>query len=521
MKPLCLALLLGILTACVVAAQDDVADVPAQDRLVDKDKNKRYFLIGPAKGSKAPKAGFGLIVLLPGGPGGAEFHPFVKRIFKHAVPKGYVVAQPVAVKWSKEQAIVWPTATNKVEGMKFSTEHFIDAVIADVGKEHAIDPSRIFTLTWSSSGPAAYAASLTSKKITGSFVAMSVFKPEELPALEKSKGHAYYIYHSREDRICPFRMAEQAERDLKKAGAEVTLVEYAGGHGWRGPLYDNIREGLRWLDKNRARPQKGDPSAFAGSKAGEEREIEGVKLCWCPPGRFTMGSPATETDRLAQEDQVEVTLTKGYWVGKFEVTQGDWKRLVGKLPGKLTAGEGDDYPLYNVNYPEAESFCRKLTEKARASGTLPKDWEFRLPTEAQWEYACRAGTTTATAFGDKLSSKQANFSGKPYNGAEKGPSLGRTARVGSYPANAWGLHDVHGNVYEWCRDWFHHKLPGGTDPDLSTVEGPKNRDGSASRVRRSGSWSGEGGACRSALRLRFEPERRYDQIGFRVVAVGP
>jgi len=142
-----------------------------------------------------------------------------------------------------------------------------------------------------------------------------------------------------------------------------------------------------------------------------------------------------------------------------------------------------------------------------------------LPTEAQWEYACRAGTTTATSFGDKLSSKQANFKGKPYNGAEPGPSLGRVAKVGSYPANAWGLHDMHGNTYEWCRDWYHAKLPGGVDPDLSSTKGTPNRDGTFSRVRRGGAWCDDGLACRSALRLRFEPERRYDHIGFRVVAV--
>ena len=120
----------------------------------------------------------------------------------------------------------------------------------------------------------------------------------------------------------------------------------------------------------------------------------------------------------------------------------------------------------NVNFAEAEAFCQKLTELGRQAGDLPKDWEFRLPTEAQWEYACRAGTTTATSFGDKLSSKQANFKGKPYNGAEPGPSLDRAAKVGSYPANAWGLHDMHGKLCEWCRDWYHAKLPGGVDPDL-------------------------------------------------------
>src|SRR5205085_12086819 len=107
-----------------------------------------------------------------------------------------------------------------------------------------------------------------------------------------------------------------------------------------------------------------------------------------------------------------------------------------------------------------------------------------------------------------------------YNGAEKGPSLNRAARVGSYPANAWGLHDMHGNIFEWCRDWYHAKLPGGVDPDLSSVKGERNRDGTSSRVRRGGAWCDDGWPCRSAFRLRFEPERRYDHIGFRVVAVG-
>jgi formylglycine-generating enzyme len=263
--------------------------------------------------------------------------------------------------------------------------------------------------------------------------------------------------------------------------------------------------------------------SFLGAKAGDERAVSGVKLCWCPPGRFRMGSPPNEPERRPDEAQVEVTLTKGFWMGKYEVTQGEWRLVVGKLPGQLTAagGEGDELAVYNVNYAEAEGFCRKLTELGRQSGDLPAGWEFRLPTEAQWEYACRAGTTTATAFGDKLSSKQANFQGKPYNGAEDGPSLKRAAKVGSYPANAWGLHDMHGNVVEWCRDWYHWQLPGGNDPDLSSVRGTMNRDGTFSRSRRGSAWTDDGWASRSAFRQRFEPERRYDHIGFRVVAVQP
>src|SRR5437763_16466532 len=108
------------------------------------------------------------------------------------------------------------------------------------------------------------------------------------------------------------------------------------------------------------------PAAFTGSKAGDEREVAGLKLCWCPPGKFTMGSPPTEPERRPGEDQVEVTLTRGCWAGKYEVTQGQWKRVVGKLPGELTAElpEGDDYPVGNVNFAEVEAFCAKLTEQA-------------------------------------------------------------------------------------------------------------------------------------------------------------
>jgi formylglycine-generating enzyme len=264
-----------------------------------------------------------------------------------------------------------------------------------------------------------------------------------------------------------------------------------------------------------ANPARAADPPFVGSKAGDERQVAGVKLCWCPPGRFTMGSPRGEPERRPGEAQVEVRLTRGFWIGKYEVTQGDWKRVAGDLPGELTAElpAGDDFPVGNVNFAEAEGFCRKLTELAIASKELPRDWEFRLPTEAQWEYACRAGTTTATAFGDSLSRKQANFRGKPYNGgADDGPSLKRASRVGSYPPNAWGLHDMHGNTFEWCRDWYHPALPGGDDPDLYSAK-------AASRVRRGGCWADEGWPCRSAFRLRFEPERRYDHIGFRVVAV--
>jgi formylglycine-generating enzyme required for sulfatase activity len=281
-----------------------------------------------------------------------------------------------------------------------------------------------------------------------------------------------------------------------------------------------IAAGCRPARPDVTAPAPADPDLdFVGRHAGEERDVAGVKLCWCPPGRFTMGSPPGEPDRRPDEDQVEVNLTRGFWTGKYEVTQGQWGRVVGPFPQPQPAGQADDFPVVWVNYTEAEAFCRELTELACGSAGMPADWAFRLPTEAQWEYACRAGTTTATAFGDRLSHSQANFQGKPYNGAEPGASPGRASRVGSYPSNAWGLHDMHGNEFEWCLDWYHAKLPGGTDPDLSGTKGNPNRDGTFSRVRRGGAWVEDGWACRSAFRLRFEPDRRSDHIGFRVVLV--
>ena len=260
----------------------------------------------------------------------------------------------------------------------------------------------------------------------------------------------------------------------------------------------------------------------AGLTAGEERDVDGVRLCWCPPGQFIMGSPAEEKDHRPDESQVAVSLTRGFWTAKFEATQGQWKRVVGEFPGKPPTaefGEGDDVPVYWVSFNDAETFCRKLTERASRADALPKGWEFRLPTEAQWEYSCRAGTVAATAFGDQLGRHQANFKGEPVNGGRGGPAVGRSARVGSYPANPWGICDMHGNLFEWCRDWYHPRLPGGTDPDLYQVKGTPNRDGTYSRVRRGGAWIEEGWTCRSAFRLRYEPERSSDHIGFRVVAV--
>src|SRR5262249_4188673 len=163
-----------------------------------------------------------------------------------------------------------------------------------------------------------------------------------------------------------------------------------------------------------------------------------------PPGRFTMRSPTSEIGNNADEVQVEVAMPRGFWMQETEVTQLEWAQLMGSLPSlEMNKGQGDQYPIYNVSLDEATQFSRKLRELARDSGRLPSAWEYRLPTDAEWEYACRAGTTTATAFGDKLDSTQANFNGDwPHNGAPKGPNLQQAVKVRSYRPNAWGIFNM-------------------------------------------------------------------------------
>jgi len=253
------------------------------------------------------------------------------------------------------------------------------------------------------------------------------------------------------------------------------------------------------------------------STPGDELDVAGIKLCWCPAGTFRMGSPVGETGRRDDEAQVDVTLSKGFWMGKYEVTQRQWIDVMGALRGSRRVGNGDDFPVYWISYLDAEEFCRRLTQRSRTAGSIPKQWEFRLPTEAQWEYACRAGTTTAFSFGATLSQTQANF-GRWEEGQDESPDPSAEP-VGSYPPNRWGLHDMHGNEFEWCRDWYHRQLPGGIDPDCSDVRGEPNRDRTYSRVRRGGAWTDQAFACRSAFRLRFEPERSANHIGFRVALV--
>ncbi|MCB1064149.1 MAG: SUMF1/EgtB/PvdO family nonheme iron enzyme [Verrucomicrobiae bacterium] len=244
---------------------------------------------------------------------------------------------------------------------------------------------------------------------------------------------------------------------------------------------------------------KQGPDKFAGQTAGEEmKNGPGMKLCWIPAGTFTMGSPEDESERQAEKEaQVEVTLSEGFWMGKYEVTQKEYENIAGINPASFKE-VGKNAPVENVSWEDAIAFCEKLTEQEQKKGKLPKGWAFTLPTEAQWEYACRAG-------------EKGPFSGgAPDEVAwHKGNSVGKTHEVGEMKPNAWGLHDMHGNVREWCLDQFAAELAGG--------ENPRGPDDGSGRIGRGGSWGNDARFCRSAYRYWDQAFYRSNVLGFRCV----
>jgi formylglycine-generating enzyme required for sulfatase activity len=237
-------------------------------------------------------------------------------------------------------------------------------------------------------------------------------------------------------------------------------------------------------------------------KAGERTvlTIEDVEYAfrWCPPGTFVMGSPQDEPSRRGdKERQHQVTLTRGFWMLETPVTQGMWMSVMGNNPSHF---KGIKLPVDQVSWGTCQEYIKKLNDLKVA----PIGFQFSLPTEAQWEYACRAGTTAAYHFGNTLTKEQANFGG----------NVGQTSEVGKYPANAWGLHDMHGNVSEWCKDFHgnYANYPDGvaTDPvGLSLT----------SHALRGGNWSHDSEHCRSAFRAGGTLPVGGDTCGLRLALV--
>jgi predicted esterase len=249
-------------------AQDDVGDVASTSLLAGGDTNKRYFLIGEYE-QAAPAEGFGLIIVVPGDDGGRDAESFVKRIYKNALPKNYLVAQLVPVKWTAEQQVMWPTEKVSAEKQGFSTEEFIGAVIEDVKNRYTINDNHIFTLCWSSACPAGYAYSLQEDSLaTGSFIAMSAFGAESLPPLEQAKGRAYVLFQSATDERYPFSMAQEACDKLKEKDAKASLLKYRGKQSWQENSYSQIRLGIKLLERDHSEPAK--PAEATGSPVQED-----------------------------------------------------------------------------------------------------------------------------------------------------------------------------------------------------------------------------------------------------------
>ena len=229
-----------------------------------------------------------------------------------------------------------------------------------------------------------------------------------------------------------------------------------------------------------------------------------MELVYCPPGEFMMGSPVTEEGRYDDEVQHRVKLTKGFWLGKYPVTQQQWVSVMGNNPSCF---KGEDLPVEQVSWKDCQVFVEKVK--------VALGCRARLPTEAEWEYACRAGTTTPYCWGDMLNGDRANCDGNsPCGTIRTGPYMARTTPVGKYGANAWGICDMHGNVWEWCVDWY-----GAYSGDAVDPTGPASGD---LRVFRGGCWYRYARYCRSAYRSNSDPGLRCYDVGFRLCcSVGP
>jgi formylglycine-generating enzyme required for sulfatase activity len=240
----------------------------------------------------------------------------------------------------------------------------------------------------------------------------------------------------------------------------------------------------------------------------------GMKLVLIPSGKFVMGSPETEPDRHSDEGpQHLVTVSRPFYMSVHPVTQQEYEAITGHKPShfKQAAGGGPTHPVESVSWYDAMDFCRRLSSRFEEREAARS---YYLPTEAEWEYACRAGTLTPFAFGLSLSSSQANFNGEnPYGKAPPGPFRQQTTPVGSFKPNAFGIFDMHGNVWEWCSDFY-----GDTYYSMSPERDPLGPRSGDRRVLRGGNWNSAGGKnCRSARRGKDHPTAATQFDGFRVV----
>jgi formylglycine-generating enzyme required for sulfatase activity len=238
---------------------------------------------------------------------------------------------------------------------------------------------------------------------------------------------------------------------------------------------------------------------------GNGVSLEMVKI---PGGRFLMGSPETEAERDQDEGPQHYVNVPEFLMGKYTVTQAQWQAVMGNNPSQF---KGKNRPVENVSWNDATKFCQKLSKKTGR--------DYRLPSEAEWEYACRAGTTTPFYFGETITPELVNYNGnETYGNGPEGKDREETTDVGIFPPNSFGLYDMHGNVYEWCQDVWHDNYDGAPVDGSAWVNGGN----SSRRVRRGGFWYSNPGRCRSASRSTSYFVAANDYLfGFRLVSFPP
>jgi formylglycine-generating enzyme required for sulfatase activity len=255
------------------------------------------------------------------------------------------------------------------------------------------------------------------------------------------------------------------------------------------------------------------------NKSYTEELGQGVKLTLMlmPAGEFTMGAPAEEPESEDNERPQRLVKVPQFLMGRYAVTQAQWRVVAGydrmeqDLDPDPSNFQGDNRPVEQVSWDDAQEFCRRLSAKTGKN--------YQLPSEAQWEYACRAGMTTAFHFGETITPELANYyTPSSYNGSPTSEAQRGTTDVGSFPANDWGLHDMHGNVLEWCEDDYHPNYEGAPDNGRAWVESDRTE---TSRLLRGGFWNYAPRNCRSAYRYNASRDGRGILIGFRVCCVPP
>jgi formylglycine-generating enzyme required for sulfatase activity len=256
------------------------------------------------------------------------------------------------------------------------------------------------------------------------------------------------------------------------------------------------------VDSAQVAADQAEADRWVASMQGENAKLSaaiGIEMVAIPAGSFLMSSPPSEVGRLRDEGpQTKVTFSRPFWMSKYEVTQAEWRSV---MPVNRSIFRGDRLPVENITWDEAMTFCQKLTAREWAAGRLPEGFVFTLPTEAQWEYACRAGRTGPYAGDlDAMAWYVAN-------------STSKTHEVGKKQPNVWGLHDMHGNVWEWCSDWYASGFPGGAVAD------PTGPSTGTARVARGGGWYDVAVCSRSACRGYSSPDFRYGNLGLRLALV--